>query len=523
MPSDRDAPAGRPVPTTEDKRLLELRQFAEMRLRQMVEQLDDPVWVADPETLRVLYVNAAYERIFGRSRESLYERTESWIEAIHPDDRPRFEDGLRDWYRTARYDDELRIVPPEGEERRIRARAFPIRDETGAIVLLGGIGEDVTEQRAAEAERERLEEAVRRTQKLEAVGRLAGGVAHDFNNVLAVIAGAASMLQDEVEGPELRRDVDEILAATERAAKLVSQLLSISRPRISREASVDLVEMVKGAELLLSSTLGTGIEVELELDPATPPARLEQSHAEQLLLNLSVNARDAMPAGGTLTIRVCSSTLADEPCAVLEVADTGPGVPPAIRERIFEPFFTTRTDGTGLGLSTVHRTVTSAGGSVEFADAPAGGAIFRLLIPRANGAAAPDEASPPPGGDVAAGRTILLVEDEQPLRRVLKRALEAAGYAVVAPERAEDASDLIRAGETRFDLMVTDIVMPGLSGEQLAEELQTAQPGLPVVFMSGYAPERTVGSAPAAERVLAKPFRPQALLAEVALALDGRA
>ena len=271
---------------------------SEQRFRQMLEHLDDAVCVAEPETLRPVFVNRAYERIWGRSPESLYERSDSWTDAIHPDDRWRLDAGLERWADTARFDQELRILRPDGELRWVRARAFPIVGEDGEWLLLAGMGEDVTEQKTARAERGRLEETLGQAQKLEVVGRLAGGVAHDFNNLLAIIAGSASILDERVEPDELRTETREILDATDRAAKLVTQLLAVSRPRTPATASTDLTLLARGTEGLLRRTLGEHIRIALDLDPATPPARLDRSHAEQVLLNLAVNARDAMPGEG---------------------------------------------------------------------------------------------------------------------------------------------------------------------------------------------------------------------------------
>ena len=277
---------------------------SEQRFRQMLEHLDDAVCVAEPETLRPVFVNRAYERIWGRSPDSLYERSDSWTDAIHPDDRWRLDAGLERWADTARFDQELRILRPDGELRWVRARAFPIVGEDGEWLLLAGMGEDVTEQKTARAERGRLEETLGQAQKLEVVGRLAGGVAHDFNNLLAIIAGSASILDERVEPDELRTETREILDATDRAAKLVTQLLAVSRPRTPATASTDLTLLARGTEGLLRRTLGEHIRIALDLDPATPPARLDRSHAEQVLLNLAVNARDAMPGEACSSISV---------------------------------------------------------------------------------------------------------------------------------------------------------------------------------------------------------------------------
>ena len=490
---------------------------SEQRFRQMLEHLDDAVCVAEPETLRPVFVNRAYERIWGRSAESLYERSDSWTDAIHPDDRWRLDAGLERWADTARFDQELRILRPDGELRWVRARAFPIVGEDGEWLLLAGMGEDVTEQKTARAERGRLEETLGQAQKLEVVGRLAGGVAHDFNNLLAIIAGSASILDERCEPDELRTETREILDATDRAAKLVTQLLAVSRPRTPATASTDLTQLARGTEGLLRRTLGEHIRIALDLDPATPPARLDRSHAEQVLLNLAVNARDAMPGGGVLSISVSPS----DDRVRLAVSDSGIGIPEELRDRIFEPFFTTKAaSGTGLGLSTVQRIVRSAGGDIELHSRPGGGTSFELLLPVATAApAAPGDLAGVGEPEHGTG-TILVVEDEAPLRRVIARTLERAGYRVLAPETALAARDQIRGDSAGFDLLLTDLVMPDLSGEELARELATVSPDTPTVFMSGYAPGGSPSARPGEDSVIAKPFRPDELLAQIRVAFS---
>lgn len=401
----------------------------------------------------------------------------------------------------------------------------PLRGEPGALLRVA----DVTARRRIEAQ---MEEGAR----LQSVGRLAGGVAHDFNNLLAAITGAAEAALARAPGPATAEDLRQILDSAGRGARLVKQLLAFASRQAVTPRVVSLTEAVAQMAPLLRRLLG-GRHV-LELSAGGPPARVrvDASQLDQALLNLVVNARDAMPAGGRIRIAVETARLAAEHAApgavvppgdwaVVVVADTGRGIPPELLGRIFEPFFTTRRDegGTGLGLSTVLGIMRQAGGHVTVASRTGQGTEFRLWFPAAAGAeearSAPAPAARAPAG---APRRVLLVEDEAPLRRLALRALAAAGHEVAAAEDAEAAIEAVEAGFVP-EVLVSDVTMPGeMDGVALAEALRARLPGLPVVLASGYA-ERAVGEGLSGRgvRYLEKPFRMAELVAAVAEAVPG--
>jgi len=395
------------------------------------------------------------------------------------------------------------------------------RDEAIALVR------NVTERRRAEAALREHEERVREASKLESLGRLAGGIAHDFNNLLTVILGYADLIDEDPEF--LDEALGEIRRAAQRARDLTQQMLAFARKQTMLLQVVNLNEQILGFERLLRRALGEDVHLRLELSAGLWPLKADPSQIEQMLLNLALNARDAMGAGGTLTLRTANAAWFDPaeappgPYVCLEVEDTGAGMPPEILAHIFEPFFTTKGvgKGTGLGLATVYGIVKQGAGQITVESTPGKGTLFRIHFPRAADSAVREHraASEKPGGG---NETILVVEDEPAVLRVTVRALSAAGYTVQTAQSGREAIK-IAAGLPHLDLLVSDVMMPELRGPQVAAALRERWPDLPVLFVSGYAPEDTAGPSPAdMGRLLPKPFTNAALLAEVRAILDGR-
>ncbi len=396
----------------------------------------------------------------------------------------------------------------------------PLRGEPGALMRVV----DVTARRRMQAQ---MEEGAR----LQSIGQLAGGVAHDFNNLLAAVSGAAEAALARTPDPETAEDLRQILDSAGRGARLVRQLLAFASRQALAPRVVALGSAIEAMAPLLTRLLGARQVLVLDVAMPGPRARVDPSQLDQALLNLVVNARDAMPDGGTIRIGLAGVDLAAEEVAqgavippgswaVLTVADQGGGIPPALLPRIFEPFFTTRRGqgGTGLGLSTVLGILRQSGGHVSVASEPGRGTAFRLWFPRSE-AAEQAEVAPAAAPVAALSRRVLLVEDEPPLRLLARRALLAAGHDVQAAEDAEAAMTLVDAGFVP-EVLVTDVTMPGdMDGLALAEALQATLPGLSVVLVSGYA-AATVGEGLAGRgmRFLEKPFRMAELAAAVAQA-----
>ena len=343
-----------------------------------------------------------------------------------------------------------------------------------------------------------LKESLRQAQKMEALGQLAGGVAHDFNNLLTVIGGYASLLAADVENdPAAAAKVDAIATAADRANDLTRQLLTFSPRQVMQTAHLDLNESVLETEALLSSALGDDIRLELRLADDLPPIRADAGQISQVLVNLVLNARYAMPLGGAVEITTSTGRLdvrRDVPdseageCVLLTIADTGSGIPPELLTRIFEPFFSTKgKDGTGLGLATVYGIVEAGGGAITVDSTADVGTTFRLAFPVAPPGSPTflDDAPADRAGDPLAKR-VLLVEDERAVRELLVEQLKALGHQVVAAPTPARACEIFEGHAADFDVMVTDVVMPGIDGWHLTKRLRAERPDLPVVLISGY-------------------------------------
>jgi PAS domain S-box/PAS domain S-box len=406
---------------------------------------------------------------------------------------------------------ELRKVRKDGSLIYVRETARAMPDHQGRPIVLI-VCEDITERRT-------LQEQLTQAQKMEAIGQLAGGVAHDFNNLLTAIRGFAELhLAEHPPGDAGRADVLEIEHAAERAAQLTRGLLAFSRRAEVHPGPLDLAAVARDAVTLLQRLVGEDIVVGLDASPDVPLVLADRVHIEEVLLNLAANARDAMPEGGTLNVTVAAVTLnrrfvTAHPGAqtgrhvLLAVSDTGAGMDETTQSHLFEPFFTTkpRGEGTGLGLASVYGIVKQAGGYIGVESSPGGGSVFRIYLPAVEGAAPAAQVEPAAGHAQQGGgnETILLVEDEPAVRLFAERVLQENGYRVLAFADPGVALDAATHDPGAFDALVTDVVMPGMSGPALAERIATVRPGLPVLFMSGY----ESGALPAgAPPPLAKPF-----------------
>jgi signal transduction histidine kinase len=428
-----------------------------------------PMWVHDVQTRRILEVNDAAVSSYGHSREELLTLT---VDAL--------ERGPTEHVRADGSPIEVRVA----------SHAIDFRGREAAVV----IAEDVTEA-------ERLRAQLQQSQRLESLGQLAGGVAHDFNNLLAVILGYAKFIERRAEpGTRDEHDSGEIRKAGERATRLTRQLLSFARREVVRPRVLDLTGVVLEMEELLRRTLGEHVVLRTTLAPDLWPIMADHGQLEQILLNLAVNARDAMPDGGTLTVdteNIEADTayvstypnLSPGRYVRLRVSDTGLGMDRATAARAFEPFFTTKSkgDGTGLGLATVHGIVAQSGGSAQIYSEPGLGTTFTILLPTTDapvpGPSGDERAEPPRGG----GETVLVVEDEPALLEVTRRILDENGYTVLAASSGAEAVALADAHPGEIDVLLTDVVMPEMLGDEVAQRLSRRRPGLRVLFMSGYA------------------------------------
>ncbi len=382
-----------------------------------------------------------------------------------------------------------------------------------------GIARDLTE-------RKQLEEQLLQAPRMEAVARLAGGVAHDFNSLLGAIQGSSELLIDHLsEDDALQRSAQRILQAAERGAALTQQLLAFSRRQVIQPEVIDLDATIRGIRDLIAHLIGNDIEIELRLGASPHSARLGPGHVDQVVMNLVVNARDALPAGGRLVIETTVADLKEKeaerlglstaPHLVLSVEDTGEGMDAETQKQIFEPFFTTKRpgEGTGLGLSVVYGIVKLNGGEIEVASSPGAGARFRIYLPVTDEAPVEHSASPPVAVTHTGSETILVVEDDELLRALVCDVLEMSGYSVRTAASPEEA--LGEAAKCQIDLVITDVVMPGLTGVDLAERIREHHPRLQILFMSGYTDRALVarGVLEPGVNFISKPFSNRALTA----------
>jgi signal transduction histidine kinase/CheY-like chemotaxis protein len=420
------------------------------------------------------------------------------------------------------------------------AADYVMKDRLARLVPAVTRAVDAARQRR---ERRRLEQQLAEAQKLEAVGRLAGGVAHDFNNVLTAILGSTELLLlDSAPGVPVREELDIIRDAATRAQDLIRQLLAFSARQVLRPVVVDLNHLVASVGKMLRRLISEDIRLTTEPARELGAVRADPGQLEQVLLNLAVNARDAMPDGGHLTIRTFNAEVGGQPdrlpddpepavdrvppgrYVVLEFSDTGVGMTAEIQGRIFEPFFTTKPQGkgTGLGLATVYGIVRQSGGHVAVRSAPGAGTTFRLYLPQVDEAIAPATGPTPVTAPAGGSETVLLAEDDQLVRLLTRRILEQAGYDVLVAGGGAEALELARRHEGPIDLLLTDVVMPEMGGRDLTRRLAEVRPGVPVLYMTGYSDDAIArhGVLDPGTALIQKPFTPAALARKVRQVLD---
>ncbi len=429
-------------------------------------------------------------------------------------------------------------VPDSGREGWIAATFGPLRDVHGTIIGVIGSVRDITLPKEAEAERVRLEAQLRQAQRMESIGRLAGGVAHDFNNLLSPILGYTELLlEDLAPGDPRHSNLTEIRHAGERARDVTRQLLAFSRKQLLALAPVDLRTVISGFEKLLRPMLREDVRIAVQLPPTLGTVRADAGQIEQALMNLAVNAQDAMPGGGTLTLELADVVLdasyvaahaevTPGPYVVLAVSDTGVGMDAVTQSRLFEPFFTTkaRGEGTGLGLSTVYGIVKQHGGHLWVYSEPGRGSTFKVYLPRVEEPATACSAPVPKAAAIPRGtETVMIVEDHASVRDLAQYALERQGYRVLAADAGARALELGAAHEGPIDLLLSDVVLPDFNGRILFERLSSGRPGMKVIYMSGYTEDAIAQHGVLDEGIhfLQKPFALHALLRKVREVLAG--
>lgn len=483
------------------------------------EHADDMIAVVTVDGRR-LYNSPSYQKVLGYSAEEL-EKTSAY-EQIHPEDlaavqRAALEARTTGVGRRLEY----RIRHKSGDWRVLESTASAVRSKDGKVEKLVIVNRDITERRD-------LERQLVLSQRLEAVGKLSGGIAHDFNNLLGVIIGYSEALQENIpSGDPLRDAIDEIRKAGERAATLTQQLLAFSRKQVLEPKILDVNAIIADMQKMLHRLIGEDVALKFEPSAELGNIKADRGQLEQVILNLAVNARDAMPHGGELTVSTSNAELTEKDTlqhkyvipgayVMLKVSDTGIGMDTQTQSHIFEPFFTTKEKGkgTGLGLATVYGVVKQSEGYIWLDSAPEKGTTFRIYLPRAKGAGQPALPEQQRAKLAANARTILLVEDEASLRKLTRKTLLDMGYVVLEAGNAEEAIRVAKTSSGAIHVLLTDVIMPGMSGGDLAKKLSAELPGLRVLFMSGYTDGaiEVRGNLKAGLVVLRKPFTRDVLL-----------
>jgi PAS domain S-box-containing protein len=501
---------------------------SEALFRQLADNIKEALIILELPDYKALYLSRVWEEMWGLRIEDAYRDPQHWLKSVHPDDRQLVPSLNAAIERGEPITQAFRLVRPDGSRRWVRTRLVPVRNDEGRVYRAVGLVEDITEAR-------HTEEQLLLAQKMGSIGRLVSGVAHDFNNQLVVVLGYAELLLEQL-GPDdpAGEDVRQIRAAAHSAGALTRHLLALGRRQILEPEVIDLNHVLRQLETLLRRVLGEDVGLSLQLTTPLAPVNADPGQIEQIIMNLAVNARDAMSAGGRLTIETRNAALdeafvAQHPGttvgrhAMMTVSDTGAGMDEATRNQLFDPFLTAKEDGrgSGLGLSTVHAIVKQSGGFITVASEPDQGTTFTIYLPAVEGEPAAVAAGPEPRS-LSGTETVLVVEDQPEVRVVIRETLQRHGYTVLEAENASDAFARARGHDGPVHLLLADVVLAGMSGPMVAEALAAKWPSLRTVFMSGYGDQVVVrhGVVASGMRFLRKPFSGESLLQEIRDALD---
>lgn len=464
---------------------------ANSRFHQLTGSIKDIFYLTTPDRRELIYVSPAFEEVFGRSSDHLHKNPRLFLESVHPEDRAELEVKWAE-HKYEEYEHSYRIVRPDGSVRTVRSQAFPVRNAEGEVYRIAGLVEDTTEQE------ERLAQ-LRQAQKMEALGQLTGGVAHDFNNLLQVIQGYSELLRQERVFDE--ESLDAIMRASQRGSELTQRLLAFARRQPLSSESVDVEALVEHVRVLLEHTLGADIDFRTSLQPDLWPVMADAAQLENALVNLAINARDAMSNAGTLMVEAVNvpgeagdaarrkSPLSNDRVRI-SVIDDGSGMSEVVRARVFEPFFTTKDvgRGSGLGLSMVYGFIQQSEGHVDIESQEGEGTTVSLYLPAALDTPVEGEVEQAAGPPTGSGQTVLVLEDEPDARRLAASFLETLGYRTKEAGTADEALAFF-TGDDRdtIDAILCDVVLPGgVSGPEFVESVQADQPDLKVIFMSGF-------------------------------------
>jgi PAS domain S-box-containing protein len=514
----------------ERKRVEETLRESEEKFLQLADNITDVFWITSPDREKIFYASQAYETIWGRPVAELYAHPQQWLEVILPSDRDRVLaafNNLKD--KEPSVSVEYQITRPDGVTCWIHDRGFQVRDSSGKVVRFTGIATDVTDHKQLEAQ-------LFQSQKMETVGKLAGGVAHEFNSILTAIIGQSELLASDLPpGSPLAKNATEITKAADRAAVLTRQLLAYGRKQFLRPTDLDLNQAIASMDGMLRHLMGSNVDVRFVCAPDLRMVKVDAGQIEQVIMNIAINARDAMPQGGKLTLETSNivfngksvgkiSDIKPGDYVMLAITDTGVGMNPDIKARVFEPFFSTKDvgQGTGLGLATCYGIIKQSGGYINVYSEPGRGTTFKIYLPQTRNGNSPSLPPAPP--DLPRGKeTVLLVEDDPALREMATELLRRLGYDVTAAANGGHALDLVeQRGKKPLNLLFTDVVMPQFDGKELSERVRALHPETRILFTSAYTEnaivhQETLDSGVA---ILQKPFTPSTLAHKIREVLD---